>query len=111
MPVKLKINTTFLDFGGSKVGSPKGPMNVVVHNPKGGINNKLHLSVLMQGLSGGVSPFIATDGCEAALAPGAKCTIGVTFEPTAVGVQKGTLVIFDNAKHEPQMVKLKGKGK
>jgi hypothetical protein len=52
-----------------------------------------------------------TNGCDAPLAPAAKCTIGVTFKPTAAQPYNATLTIIDNAEHEPQPVKLKGKGK
>jgi hypothetical protein len=44
------------------------------------------------------------------LAAGAKCTIGVTFTPGAAQTYSATLTIIDNAEHEPQSVKLKGKG-
>jgi hypothetical protein len=112
VPVKLKITPKLLNFGTVKVGTPEGPQKVIVHNPKHGKKKKQHgITVLMEGLSGGVSPFSAANGCDGPLAPGAKCTIEVTFEPSVVGLQKGTLMIIDNAEHEPQRVKLKGIGK
>jgi len=49
--------------------------------------------------------------CGASLAAGAKCTIGVTFTPAAAQPYNATLTVIDNADHEPQSVKLKGKGK
>ena len=52
-----------------------------------------------------------TNGCDAPLSAGGKCTIGVTFAPTAAEPYNATLMIIDNAEHEPQSVKLKGKGK
>ena len=110
MPVKLKISPRSLNFGTVKVGTHKGPKNVTVNNPKGG-KKKPGLTVLMEGLGGVGSPFIVTNGCDAPLAPSAKCTIAVTFAPTATGPQNATLMIIDNAEHEPQSVKLKGKGK
>jgi len=66
--------------------------------------------VLMDGLSGAVNPYSAS-GCDMPLAPGAKCTIAVTFSPMIAGQQDATMLIMDNAEHEPQAVKLKGKGK
>jgi len=83
---------------------------VTVSNPKGG-KKKPGLTVLMGGSSGAVSPYIATNGCDGPLAPGAKCTIGVIFKPTVAGSQNATLMILDNAEHEPQAVKLTGNGK
>jgi len=108
--VKLKISPASLNFGTVKVGDHKGPKNVTESNPKGS-KEKPGITVLMEGSSGAVSPFSATKGCDAPLAPGANCTIGVTFAPTAPGAYDATLLIIDNAEHEPQSVKLKGKGK
>jgi len=68
----------------------------------------------MEGLngSGSFSQYSVTNGCGTApLAPGARCTIGVTFAPTASGAQDATLTIMDNAEHEPQSVTLTGTGK
>ena len=108
--VKLKISPASLNFGTVTVSSSKGPKTITVSNPKGS-KKKPGLTVLMDGSSGAVSPFSATNGCDAPLEPAAKCTIGVTFTPTASGPQNATLTIIDNAEHEPQPVKLKGKGK
>jgi hypothetical protein len=44
------------------------------------------------------------------LAPGASCTIDVTFEPTVKGLQSGHVVITDNARNSPQTVWLSGIG-
>ena len=110
MPVKLKISPTSLNFGTVKIGSQKGPKNVTVSNPKGS-KKKPGITVLMGGIEGVGDPFSVTNGCVAPLPPGGKCRISVTFAPTAAGSSKATLMIIDNAEHEPQLVKLKGKGK
>lgn len=110
MPVKLKISDTSLNFGTVKIGIQKGPKNVTVTNPEGS-KKKPGVTVLMEGVSGVENPFGVTNGCTAPLLPGGKCTIGVTFAPTAPGKQTATLMIIDNAEHTPQLVKLKGKGK
>jgi hypothetical protein len=110
VPVKLKISPASLDFGTVKAGNHKGPKNVTVSNPRGG-KKKPGLTVLMEGLSATGNPFSMTNGCDATLPAGGKCTIGVTFAPTAAEPSKATLTIIDNAEHEPQSVKLKGKGK
>ena len=110
--VKLKISPASLNFGTVKVDSSKGPTNITVSNPKGS-KKKPGLTVLMEGFSevGAVSPYSVTNGCDAPLPAGGKCTIGVTFAPTAAQTYDATLTIIDNAEHEPQSVKLKGKGK
>jgi len=109
VPVSLEIKPTSLKFGTVKVGSHR-EKNVTVTNPKSS-KKKPGVTVLMEGVSGAVSPFSETNNCNAPLPPGAKCTIGVTFTPAAPGSQSGTLMIIDNAEHEPQSVKFTGKGK
>ncbi|MFZ0680448.1 MAG: choice-of-anchor D domain-containing protein [Candidatus Binatus sp.] len=108
--VTLKIKPASLKFGTVTVGSHKGPKSVTVTNPKSS-KKKPGLTVLMQGFSGGSNPYSVTNGCNGPLAPGAKCKIEVTFTPTASGAKDGILMIIDNAEHEPQSVKLTGKGK
>jgi CSLREA domain-containing protein len=108
VPVKLRIKPTSLKFGTVTVGDHAGPKNVTVTNPN---KKKRGITVLMEGLSGAGNPYSVTNGCDMPLAPGAKCTIGVTFAPSDAGEQNATLMIIDNAEHEPQSVKLTGKGK
>lgn len=91
------------------IGSHK-EKSVSVTNPKGS-KKKPGVSVVMEGINGADSPYSVTDGCDAPLAPGAKCSIEVTFTPSVPGTQDGTLTIIDNAEGTPQSVKLTGKGK
>src|SRR5580658_2210537 len=53
--------------------------------------------------------FAQTNACST-LAPGATCTVNVTFTPTAPGTQKGKLTIADSAPYSPQKVSLTGSG-
>ncbi len=109
VPVKLEIKPTSLKFGTVKVGSHKNK-SVTVTNPKSS-KKKPGVTVQMEGYSGAGSPYSVANGCDAPLAPGAKCTIEVTFTPAGTGAQNATLMIIDNAEGEPQSVKLTGKGK
>jgi sugar lactone lactonase YvrE len=54
------------------------------------------------------APFSQTNTCSASLAPGASCTISVTFTPTAIGSFTGSLTIVDDAG--TQTVALSGSG-
>ena len=107
MPVRLHIDPSSLEFGTVKVGSQKGPRDITVSNSKHSGS-----TVLMEGVgSVAGTAFSVTNGCTGPLAPGARCTIAVTFAPTTTGKQHATLMILDDAKGEPQSVELKGKGK
>ena len=52
--------------------------------------------------------FAQTNNCGTSVAPGASCTIAVTFTPTVAGSRTGTLTITDNASGSPQTVALGG---
>jgi hypothetical protein len=54
--------------------------------------------------------FAYTTGCPASLAPGASCTIDVTFTPLVVGARSGTLTVADTAAGSPHTVALNGTG-
>jgi hypothetical protein len=51
-----------------------------------------------------------TTTCGATLAGNASCTVNISFAPTALGVQNGTLTVTDNATGSPQTVSLSGTG-
>ncbi|MGH7812452.1 MAG: SBBP repeat-containing protein [Candidatus Binataceae bacterium] len=109
VPVILKITPKRVNFPATTVSTPSKPKNVTISNPKGS-KKKPGIQVLVNGASDGAQ-FEVTNNCPAALLAGAKCTIAVTFMPTAAGLQTGTLTIEDNASENPQTVPLKGTGK
>ena len=53
---------------------------------------------------------IASNTCGTGIDAGAKCTVGVTFSPTAAGTRSGALTFSDNAGNSPQTVSLSGTG-
>jgi len=53
---------------------------------------------------------IASKTCGMTVAPGASCTVSVTFTPTLIGVRHGTLTLTDNAPTSSQTVTLSGTG-
>lgn len=55
-------------------------------------------------------PFGMRTDCNDVVSPGASCTIKVRFEPTAKGLQEGSISITDNAPGSPQEVSLSGTG-
>jgi hypothetical protein len=54
--------------------------------------------------------FAATGTCVGNLAPGASCTMNVTFTPSAAGNRTGSLTITSNATGSPHAVTLAGPG-
>ena len=48
--------------------------------------------------------------CGSSLAAGSSCSIGVFFDPTAIGARTGTLSVTDSAAGSPQTVTLTGMG-
>jgi hypothetical protein len=54
--------------------------------------------------------FAQTNSCEAHLDPGSSCIVSVTFTPTAVGLQTGSITITSNTPDSPQVVTLTGTG-
>ena len=56
------------------------------------------------------NPFSQTNNCPSSVAPGAKCTISVKFDPGSKGVFHGVVSVTDNAPDSPQKVPLTGTG-
>jgi hypothetical protein len=54
--------------------------------------------------------FASTGNCVGNLAPGASCTINVTFTPAATGARSGNLTITSNATGSPHTIPLSGPG-
>jgi hypothetical protein len=54
---------------------------------------------------------VSATTCTASLAAKGKCTISVTFTPTAIGTRTGQLSVSDSANNSPQTSNLKGTGK
>jgi Abnormal spindle-like microcephaly-assoc'd, ASPM-SPD-2-Hydin len=53
---------------------------------------------------------VQSNTCGSSIAPGAVCTVGVTFTPTAQGTRSGTITITDSDIRDPQVVTLSGTG-
>jgi hypothetical protein len=53
---------------------------------------------------------ISSNTCGSGIAAGASCTVGVTFQPAAVGSATGALTFTDNAPNSPQTLNLTGTG-
>jgi archaellum component FlaF (FlaF/FlaG flagellin family) len=93
-----------LAFFDVPVGQQSRTQQVTVTNTG---NLALHVSSITA-----ASPFVVSrDTCTGvAVAPGASCSVGVTFAPTSRGIFNVPLVITDDAPGSPQQVALSGQG-
>lgn len=113
-PVELKANTPSplrmspgadLDFGMQTKGQTSLPLTITLFNdpndPNPGTVN--FTGNLLTG------DFLETDDCGASLAVGSSCTLTVTFTPTIVGFEQGSITIT-YAVGQTQTVYLRGTG-
>jgi Protein of unknown function (DUF1573) len=102
----VTVSTSSLDLngstGGQTVGTTSAPQTLTLTN-----NGTTPLAIASITASG---DFAETNTCGSSLAPGASCTITVTFTPTAAGSRTGVVTITDNASSSPQIVALSGTG-
>ena len=99
--VTLSIST--LNFGTVNVGSTSSAKTVTLTNHES-------VSLSFSGVATSTGFAVASNTCGTSIAGGAKCTVGVTFSPTAGGAATGTLTFTDNAGNSPQIASLKGTG-
>jgi parallel beta-helix repeat protein len=101
IPTTDTVSPTSLNFGSEFVGSTSPAQTVTVTNT-GSQNLTLNIAV--------DPSFAETDNCGSPIAPGASCSINVTFTPNAAGTINGNLTIHSNALGSPQTVALSGTG-
>jgi hypothetical protein len=102
----VTLSPTSLTFATQDVGTPSTVQSVTLSN-----YGTVALGISSIGITG-VDPndFVQTHTCAASVAPGASCTINVTFKPTGVGSRTALLSVKDTAPGSPQTVSLSGTG-
>jgi len=73
---------------------------------------KRSIAVTMEGTKN-LGPFVITsDHCTGTVLPfrGSSCQVTVAFQPNALGKVAGNITVMDNARKDPQKVKLLGFG-
>jgi alpha-tubulin suppressor-like RCC1 family protein len=98
----VSLSATAVTFGSQGVGTTSTAQSITLTNTGGAVLNIS--SIVASG------DFARTTTCGATLAAGANCTINVTFTPTAVGAQSGSLTITDDAAGSPNTISLSGAG-
>lgn len=105
-PSQLTLSPTTLSLPGTHINQTCTPGTVTVSNVS---SIALTLSSIVT-----AGPFVVSANtcplAPATLAPGATCTVGVTYEPTAVATQTGTLTIASNASNGPNTTGLTAVG-
>jgi centrosomal CEP192-like protein/ASPM-SPD-2-Hydin domain-containing protein len=105
LPVTLTPTT--LAFGTQTVGTTSAPKTETVSN-----NQKVTLTITSISITGANASDFAETGttCGSTLSAGAKCTVTLTFTPSAKGARNATLKLTDSAATSPQTAKLSGTG-
>ena len=102
----VSLNPNSVDFGTQLNGSTSAPTPVTVTNA-----GNVTLTISGVSIAGPqAADFAQTNTCGAPVAPGANCTVNVTFTPGAGGARTATLSISDNAPGSPHTVGLTGTG-
>ena len=96
-----------VSFGTVGKGTASQPAPVVITNSGGTTLNLTSISLR----GNNVGDFSQTNNCSASLAPGASCTVMVTFKPTASGSRSASVYVVDNMQNGSQQVSLSGTGK
>ena len=95
-----------LSFASQTVGTTSTPQAITLTNSGTTVLTITNISVT--GTNSG--DFAESNDCGSSLVAGAKCTITVTFTPTATGSRVAAVSIADSAPNSPQSVPLTGVG-
>jgi FG-GAP-like repeat/Abnormal spindle-like microcephaly-assoc'd, ASPM-SPD-2-Hydin len=95
------LSPTSLTFASQDTASTSAAQTVTL------TNSGTALSIRSIAVSG---DFAQTNTCGGSVAAGAKCSISVTFTPSASGSRTGILTVSDTASGSPQAVSLSGTG-
>jgi hypothetical protein len=106
LPWAVVNSTPTLKFGGVVVGTTSAPLSAMLTNKGTGAFSVNGIAVT----GTGYSSFAQTHDCPASLAPGASCSIDVTFMPLAATSRSAKLSIATSATTAPLTVGLTGTG-
>ena len=99
----LNVDHAQLTFGMTSVGQSSAAQTVTVSNTSSAVASQLAFTVPAQ--------FSLTQNtCTGSLGAGGSCTVGVIFQPTAVGAATGVLTISSASVATPATVLLSGTG-
>jgi hypothetical protein len=96
------LSSFALDFGNQLVGTPSAHQTVMLNNTG---NRSMEIGSIVA-----TGDFSQTNTCGVSLPAGGKCSVNITFTPTARGSRSGSITVTDNALGSPQVVVLTGRG-
>jgi nucleoside-specific outer membrane channel protein Tsx len=106
LPTTITFSLTSASFGNQAVNTTSAAKTVTLKNTGTATLYNSRIAI-----TAGNSFFaISSNTCGATLAVGKTCKVSVTFTPTQLAMEKGTLTFTDNASGSPQTVSLTGAG-
>ncbi len=100
----IQLNPSSLVFPAQSSGTTSAPETVTITNG----DNPLTGLTIGTPTGSNAGDFAETTTCPATLSPGAKCTVTVTYTPSAVGSATATIMLTDSAPDSPQTISLTG---
>lgn len=101
-------HTNVVDFGRQKVGEPGLAQNVTVSN-SGSLNLEIS-NVTLVGINPEEFSLTSNDCANKVLAPGATCTVTISFAPTIGSDRSARLSLENNAEGSAHLIPIKGVG-
>ncbi len=98
----VRFSSRTADFGSVKVGTTSSPVTRTLTST--GDADLVISSVVT------TKDYAQTNNCGTTVPPGKVCTFTMTFSPTIVGTDNGTITVTDNAQNSPQGISLFGTG-
>ncbi len=103
MPGQLTLTPSSVTYPAVLVGGTSAPASITVNNPGGA-------PVTLQAASTSGDYTLSGNTCSGSLAPGATCTLQVTFHPTAAGDRPGQVLLPGNVSGGGVSAALDGSG-
>ena len=102
----VTLSPASVDFSTQSVSTSSSVQQVMLTN-----TSQVNLNISSIAMSGtNASDFAQTNTCGSSVAPGASCTLSITFTPAATGARSASITVTDNAVSSPQTVALTGTG-
>ncbi len=105
-PPLIGLSPLIMDFGTVPLGGT-ATQTETISNP-GKVTLNIYGMSILNGITASKGDFTFTTTCGNSLAPGAKCTVAVTFHSISSGCRLAALVLTDNGPFGIQLVPLTG---